>query len=72
MVFKLNVVVTSLCIAIGLSSSGTFAVKIKSQPIRSIRSQPLVVISTGNIAIQATDSTHIHPHQTTSCVIDKT
>ncbi|WP_230459844.1 hypothetical protein, partial [Sansalvadorimonas verongulae] len=69
MVFRLNFVVTSLCMAIGLSSSGASAVKVKSQPIRSIQSQPLEVISTGNIAIQATDSTYIHPHKTTSCVI---
>ncbi|WP_230459770.1 hypothetical protein, partial [Sansalvadorimonas verongulae] len=67
MVFRLNLVVTSLFIAIGLSSYGAFAVKVKSQPIRSIQSQPLDVISTGDITLQTTDSTDIHPHKTTSC-----
>ncbi|WP_230459825.1 hypothetical protein, partial [Sansalvadorimonas verongulae] len=70
-VFRLNFIVTSLCIAISLSSSDTFAVKVKSQPIRSIQSRPLDVISTGSIALQTTDSTDIHPHKTTVCVIDR-
>ncbi|WP_230459877.1 hypothetical protein, partial [Sansalvadorimonas verongulae] len=68
MIFRLNFFVTTLCIVIGLSSSDTFAVKVKSQPIRSIQSQSLDVISTGSIAIQTTDSTRIHPHKATSCV----
>ncbi|WP_230459830.1 hypothetical protein, partial [Sansalvadorimonas verongulae] len=42
------------------------------QPIRSIQSQPLDVISTGKIAIQTKDSTHVHPHTTASCVIERT
>ncbi|MTI11718.1 hypothetical protein [Sansalvadorimonas verongulae] len=71
-IFRLNFIVTSLCMATGLSVSGAFAVKVKSQPIRSIQSQPLDVISTGTIALQTTDSTNIHPYKTTSCVIDRT
>ncbi|WP_230459937.1 hypothetical protein, partial [Sansalvadorimonas verongulae] len=70
--FRLNFIVTSLCIVISLSSSDTFAVKVKSKPIRSIQLRPLDVISTGDIAIQNADSTHIHPHKTTSCAIDRT
>ena len=71
MVSRVNFVVTSLCIVISLFSSGALAVRVKSKPIRFIQSRPLDVISTGSIALQTTDSTHIHPHKTTSCVIDR-
>ncbi|WP_230460072.1 hypothetical protein, partial [Sansalvadorimonas verongulae] len=72
MVFRLNFIATSLCIVIGLPSSGAFAVKVKSKPVRSIQLHPLDVISTGDITIQTADSTHIHPHEATSCIIDRT
>ncbi|WP_230459920.1 hypothetical protein, partial [Sansalvadorimonas verongulae] len=50
----------------------TYASEDKSRPLQSIPLPPLDVTSTGNIAIQNADSTHIHPHKTTSCVIDRT
>ncbi|WP_230459843.1 hypothetical protein, partial [Sansalvadorimonas verongulae] len=71
MVFKLNFVVTSLCMAIGLSTSATYASGDKSKPLHPIPLQPLGVISTGSIAIHSTASTHIFPGETTSCTIHK-
>ena len=71
MVFRVHFVVTSLCIVISLFSSGALAVRVKSKPTRFIPSRPLDVISTGSIALQRTGSTHIYPHKTTSCVINR-
>ncbi|WP_230459882.1 hypothetical protein, partial [Sansalvadorimonas verongulae] len=67
-----NLVVTSFCIVISLSASATYASEDKSRPLPLIPLRPLDVISTDDIALQTTDSTHIHPHKTTSCVIART
>ncbi|WP_230459872.1 hypothetical protein, partial [Sansalvadorimonas verongulae] len=66
MAFRLNFVVTTLCIVIGLSSSATYASAGKSRSLNIIRLQPLDVISTGSIAIYPAETIHIHPHKTTS------
>ncbi|WP_230459951.1 hypothetical protein, partial [Sansalvadorimonas verongulae] len=71
MVFRLNFVATSLCIAIGLSASASYASEDKSRSLHIIPVQRLDVISTGSIAIYSAGRTHIHPHKTTSCVIDR-
>ncbi|MTI11833.1 C2H2-type zinc finger protein [Sansalvadorimonas verongulae] len=71
MVFRLNVVVTSLCIVIGLSASVTNASGDKSRSLNLIPLRSLDVMSTGSIAILPADNTYIHPGETTSCTVNK-
>ncbi|WP_230460013.1 hypothetical protein, partial [Sansalvadorimonas verongulae] len=62
MVSRLNFVVISLCIVVGLSASATYTSEDKSKPLHPIPLPPLDVISTGNIAI--------HPDETTSFTVN--
>ncbi|MTI11777.1 C2H2-type zinc finger protein [Sansalvadorimonas verongulae] len=71
MVFKLNFVVASLCIAIGLSTAATYASEDKSRSFHPIPLQPVDVISTGSITIHPADSAHILPGETTSCTVKR-
>ncbi|WP_230459836.1 hypothetical protein, partial [Sansalvadorimonas verongulae] len=66
MIFRLNVVATSLCIVIGLSAVATYAAEDKNRFRHLTPLWPLDEISTGSIAIHPADNTHIHPGETTS------
>ncbi|WP_230460017.1 hypothetical protein, partial [Sansalvadorimonas verongulae] len=68
----LNFVVTSLCIVICLSASVVYTAEDKSRSLYIIQLRPLDVISTGSIALYPASSTRIHPHEKTSCTIDRT
>ncbi|MTI11797.1 C2H2-type zinc finger protein [Sansalvadorimonas verongulae] len=70
MAFRLNFIITSLCIVIGLPTSATYGSEEKSRPLHLISWRPLDVISTGSIAIPSADGTHIHPSETTSCTVN--
>ncbi|WP_230459933.1 hypothetical protein, partial [Sansalvadorimonas verongulae] len=73
MVFRLNIVVSSLCIVIviGLSVSATYASEDKSKPPHIIQLQPVDVMSTSCITIHSADSAHIHPGEAISCTVSK-
>ncbi|WP_230459918.1 hypothetical protein, partial [Sansalvadorimonas verongulae] len=70
MVFRLNFVVTSLCMAIGLSASATYASKNRSKPLHPIPLRALDVVSTGGIAIHPAGNTHFHLSEATSCTVN--
>ncbi|WP_230459944.1 hypothetical protein, partial [Sansalvadorimonas verongulae] len=71
MAFRLNMVVTSLCIVFGLSALAIYASGDKNRPLYLAPLRTLDVASTGSIAIHPADSTHIHPGETTSCTVNR-
>ncbi|MTI11688.1 hypothetical protein, partial [Sansalvadorimonas verongulae] len=71
MIFRLNFVVTSLCIVIGLPASVTYTSEDKCRPPHPIPLQPLDMISTGSIAIHPAGYICIHSDETTSCTIKR-
>ncbi|MTI11644.1 hypothetical protein, partial [Sansalvadorimonas verongulae] len=71
MIFRLNVVATSLCIVIGLSTAAIYAAEDKNRYHHLTPLWSVDVISTDSIAIHPADNTHIHPGETTSCTVNR-